>query len=391
MLARILILLWILITPGLSSSTARAQSFLEITSTWPEEGAVSVPDAAVVTFTLSRPLPPFGSIFTRKFAWAPVRETRLLGLGHDFDDNGDLTIAFFDLEHRAHRDYSFWLYGIRSADGSRLERPFTLNYSTRPTRGNLEVSGSVVHRHGSGKRSDSASEWLRQSARELVAANRNAMESVVDLAGVNDNVDLSADASESSSENMYRRSVVLLLENSVGDGRNWHVHSAASLDDTGRFTLQDLREGVYWPVLITYATVDGEVISDVGFNDPSGTGMPASLTVDGNVYGVEITSSIPPPTHVSVAGHGDVHGPELTVFPNPTSSLLTIGVNGESSVLWSVQLFDMIGRQVYSTEARIEGGTKSLLIDVSAFTAGAYLLVVSGGYQRAQTIILVRR
>lgn len=60
----------------------------------------------------------------------------------------------------------------------------------------------------------------------------------------------------------------------------------------------------------------------------------------------------------------------ITVYPNPASSNLTVTLAGDEAA--TVQLFNLVGQQVYS-----ETAVNSASINVSSFKAGVYMLKVS--------------
>ena len=62
---------------------------------------------------------------------------------------------------------------------------------------------------------------------------------------------------------------------------------------------------------------------------------------------------------------------DLNIYPNPSHDF----VNIESSLSnYDIQIFDLIGKQVYSSES-IQNNIK---IDVSDFEAGTYIIITSG-------------
>ena len=69
-------------------------------------------------------------------------------------------------------------------------------------------------------------------------------------------------------------------------------------------------------------------------------------------------------------------GTNLSIFPNPTSNVTTVSVNGVNGEV-SITIVDMNGRTVMSDSMECEGGcTKS--IEVSGLAQGAYFVRVSG-------------
>jgi hypothetical protein len=66
----------------------------------------------------------------------------------------------------------------------------------------------------------------------------------------------------------------------------------------------------------------------------------------------------------------------LAVYPNPTNALLNISFNKEVSGLVHIELFDLLGKQVYFNDYQKEAG-QDITIDLETFTRGNYLLKVS--------------
>ncbi|MCR5192762.1 MAG: T9SS type A sorting domain-containing protein, partial [Bacteroidales bacterium] len=75
-------------------------------------------------------------------------------------------------------------------------------------------------------------------------------------------------------------------------------------------------------------------------------------------------------------GINTADGTNLSIFPNPTSNVTTISVNGVNGDV-SITIVDMNGRTVLRDSMECEGGcTKS--IEVSGLAQGAYFVRVSG-------------
>jgi hypothetical protein len=93
-----------------------------------------------------------------------------------------------------------------------------------------------------------------------------------------------------------------------------------------------------------------------------------------NVYGkwsTKVDFTTPEETGITTAD-----GTNLSIFPNPTSNVTTVSVNGVNGEV-SITIVDMNGRTVMSDSMECEGGcTKS--IEVSGLAQGAYFVRVSG-------------
>lgn len=85
-----------------------------------------------------------------------------------------------------------------------------------------------------------------------------------------------------------------------------------------------------------------------------------------------------------VLGAEDFQNIGFSIYPNPTNDYITIDLNGTSSS-YQVAIFDMLGKNVYSTEIE---GTKQ--IDVSSLAAGAYFVKLNSNSQ-STTIRLIKQ
>ena len=274
----------VLIAALVSVAAAQAQSsFVEIVSTDPPEGAVNVEPTKRVTFRLNKPLPAFGSQFADKFIWSPQNATRLTTFGHDFDDEGKLTIIFFTLEHEPATDVTFIALGIRANDGSRMQRPYVLNYTTAASKGTHVVSGTAafgerVFAPSSSKR-QALEGAVRRTLRPVAGTPQIRTDDIGRAAGNTPTLPRASAQIRHSSE--MRRTVVLLLERYSLDESRWRIHKAAVPDESGSFSIADVREGTYWPVAINFAGDEGEVIGSYGFYDADADVQPDPIEVAG--------------------------------------------------------------------------------------------------------------
>ena len=76
-----------------------------------------------------------------------------------------------------------------------------------------------------------------------------------------------------------------------------------------------------------------------------------------------------------------VSNPTFTIFPNPTSGLLTIRSNNQQ-IIETVSIYDLTGRLIIAEKPR----TKQWEKDLSKLTAGSYMVKISTaqsiGYQK---------
>jgi uncharacterized repeat protein (TIGR01451 family) len=104
------------------------------------------------------------------------------------------------------------------------------------------------------------------------------------------------------------------------------------------------------------------------FNDPIITNTTTHRIFEGfvNVLNIEEISQ---------------QGKKLLVYPNPTSTSITI--MGEKDMNQSFSIYDQIGREVFS--GRLNG--ISTVVQLSNFNKGMYILKVEGNFQPSQIII----
>lgn len=285
----LLALLSLLILPHLQAQP------LTIVSTDPVEAATDVPLAKVVVFNLSDPLPAFGSVFATRFTWSPLDSTRLTVFGHDNDENGELTVVFFTLEHTPDTDFSFFVYGLEADNGKTMERPFALNYTTASTIGTNVVSGSAFFRDRVVTAVSSKRARLRRLVRAVLETHHVRLDELLRQGTTTPGVSAKRSGASASlhairqNELDLNRTILLLLDSYDLDERTWRIHSATPIQADGTFSFDHVREGTYWPVAINWADAFGDVVGAYGFYDPDGDFEPDPLTVGaGGMAGVEV-------------------------------------------------------------------------------------------------------
>ena len=243
---------------------ARAQP-LTVTGVDVAEGAGGVALRDTFHFTFSRSLP-FNSFYTRKFRFEP----RLKAFRRESFFGGVATIRY-TIEHQPETDYAVYVYGVRAADGTAMARPFTRNYTTASAHGTRRASGTAAFSDGTlGKTGGTSDE--PPGAGALRALVNEAFSDVqrAEAPAVPDRAPASTDLD---------RTVVVLLDAYSIDTQTWTVRAAATLDGAGAFAFAHVREGTYWPVAISFANEDGEVIGAYGFHDLNGDLAPDPITV----------------------------------------------------------------------------------------------------------------
>ena len=330
------------------TGTLRAQS-LEIVSTDPAEGEAGVSLDKKVVFNLSKPLPAFGSIFSTRFTWSPTDSTTLSVFGHDLDADGKLTVVFFTLQHTPNTDFSFFAYGLEADDGSTMERPFALNYSTAPEMGTNVVSGTADFEERFVGGTSAKRARVQTIIREALAAQRETLERAV-AAGAAPRV--AGKTSRPAADRLFQtriahpeahlvrdRTVLLLLQSYELSDREWRIHAAAPIAEDGSFAFEHVRDGTYWPIAVNWADSLGDVIGAYGFYDANGDFDPDPVTVSG----------------------GDVSGLNVGLFalePAPTGPLAPVARERAARVADDQRLIEIIGRD------NADGGASELWLFV---------------------------
>ncbi len=87
--------------------------------------------------------------------------------------------------------------------------------------------------------------------------------------------------------------------------------------------------------------------------------------------------------------HGDL---VVDLYPNPSSTKVTIDLNDARRIQSSFRVFDLLGREVSSSGEHVFAtGSASYELDVSSWRPGAYLLRISSGTLESTSILVVAR
>ncbi len=78
----------------------------------------------------------------------------------------------------------------------------------------------------------------------------------------------------------------------------------------------------------------------------------------------------------------------LTVFPNPVSDWLNLNLKNNNGGIYSLQIYSLDGRRVYSENFELPSGDFKKPISMSALSAGMYLLTLSNEHDRVFTKII---
>ncbi|MCW3102592.1 MAG: hypothetical protein JWO09_1032 [Bacteroidetes bacterium] len=69
------------------------------------------------------------------------------------------------------------------------------------------------------------------------------------------------------------------------------------------------------------------------------------------------------------------------VYPNPAVSSVSVVINSKGSGLFSVEVYDMMGKKKLATSMKASAGENNLSIDISQLAQGTYILSVTGAEQ----------
>ena len=204
----------------------------------------------------------------------------------------------------------------------------------------------------------------------------------------------------------YRLVVVTTEERVHGSGSAWDQHNYYSY----QFNNEALSgRGFDYQAALTIIPSSIMYYDHVARSiDPSNTGntglLPAAM-VAGNVYTATLTATIPatvdvtkakfivmlldnatsrvlntqnidgtlPPTGIAEVNPG-VEG--LSIFPNPADVQTNVEFTLQNSGSVSVNVFDITGRNVYSSVKNMNSGIQKITIPVSSFTIGIYNVVI---------------
>ena len=68
----------------------------------------------------------------------------------------------------------------------------------------------------------------------------------------------------------------------------------------------------------------------------------------------------------------------FSVYPNPVRNILTVHVNDVKSENVTIQIVNLLGKQVHQQQANFIAGNNDVTIDVSKFAQGSYILLIKG-------------
>ncbi len=220
-----------------------AAAQMQLVSSVPESGAVDVNATSTVSFTFSMPL-------DQDYQFSSTQ----LPIYFNEDNLGSLTIdnvlyspdgktISFDVEHPENSPVAWLIMGAKAEDGETLDHPYAINYTTAEAAGTASLEGTVINMDG-------------ESTNAMVALGNHSLFS--------DALDIRM------------------------------LYSAVIDNEQGGYTIENIEDGVYWPVTILDINGNGEISVDddrdlIGYYDPNNDRVPDSIVVEGgNVSGVNM-------------------------------------------------------------------------------------------------------
>ncbi|MCX6232658.1 MAG: T9SS type A sorting domain-containing protein, partial [Bacteroidetes bacterium] len=83
------------------------------------------------------------------------------------------------------------------------------------------------------------------------------------------------------------------------------------------------------------------------------------------------------PIYVSTVGINEISNTiNCQIYPNPTSGLITVAINGSNSSL-NLQLYDIVGKLIYEEKLLLKNQSITKNLDLSAYPKGIYFIKLS--------------
>lgn len=264
---------------------ARGQAFL-VESASIEEGAAGVGLTDTLALSFTKQLP-FSSQFAEGVRWWPQERVFRSYTFLDADRRNPL----FALEHEPDTDYSVLVCGIRAADGSTLEVPFALSYTTAAQHGTQRIEGQVTERqrgasNAMSQKSTSAAQGSEPSLRSKLEQLTRAALPELDVASLARRAATEAEARMAASPGY---AAIFLLGAYALEEEAWDVRSIAVTDASGRFSFEHVRPGTYYPVAVAFEEGGASATSAFGFYDPDGDLQPDPITVGAGSHVAPLT------------------------------------------------------------------------------------------------------
>ena len=159
-----------------------------------------------------------------------------------------------------------------------------------------------------------------------------------------------------------------------------HFGETAAIDHNGytlgdKYYLANYKSGMR---VLDISDIDGENFSEIGYFDTYPSDNSSGFEGAWNVYPYLDSGNIIISNYLSggfflvtpsILGTNDFDSSEFKILPNPSTNYITIDSSNE--LLTSIQIYDVSGKQLYSTE---ELNISSKTIDISSFSKGIYFV-----------------
>lgn len=268
------------------ATSARAQFVVEATS--PPDGSVNVPLQDTIAFAFTQEVD-ISTDWNTAFIFEPrdslqfSRVALCLTMTGQCDGGSDIPrFVRFSVSQRPNTDYTWFVYAVESLSGNTMAEPLVLRYTTAPTRGAFQITGSV----------DAVA--AKNTTAALALPQRRTLSSVVRLLeengyGVPTYHSASSPLSNEEADPAVSISsvptdphtLVLLLDDFTTQERIWSVRAGTVIQGTsGSYVIDYVRPGSYWPIAVRYTDGSLEQIEAIGLYDPDGDGTPDEVIVD---------------------------------------------------------------------------------------------------------------
>ena len=77
----------------------------------------------------------------------------------------------------------------------------------------------------------------------------------------------------------------------------------------------------------------------------------------------------------------------LSLYPNPVKNVLTLHITNDKSEKVSIQVVNVLGKQVHQQQAQLNAGNTDVSLDVANFAQGNYIVVIKGEHLQQKQFI----
>lgn len=304
---------------------------LTVVSTTPADGSHTVSLESTVAFEFSAAIDTSyrypGGLPVELFAVSPPDSIVI----HRMHYSDDLTTVLFDVRHTPDTDFLWILTGARTKTDTRFCIPGVINYSTSDSRGEWTVSGTA---------------YAIALLKRLGCGQFSAL-------------------------------TALIYDKLPENGGNPLGAAIVDANDDYRFTISGVRNGVYWPAVITDINENGVIepdfprLPELDYYRGLDNSIQNVVVADQHLEGVELRILVglsseqpPPPPKRGVA----------SLFPNPFTRYTAIEIEVVRPGPAQVRVFDLIGRlQQHVQTAVLPIGRQAIRLDLSGLHAGTYV------------------